>query len=68
MDTTRTTKRCAVLALAAMVAGTAYGISATALEVTTPEPRDEQAATAIEYGLIAAALVNARGITFNGLD
>ncbi len=59
------------LGLAALGSAGAYGISALPADVA-PTEEDQQAATAIEYGLIAALIsptdVAARGITFNVLD
>jgi hypothetical protein len=64
MSTTRTRKRFARLALATIGAAAAYGITATAVDLTA-EPAEQEAATAIEYGLIAA---HSRGITMTGID
>ena len=63
MNTNRSRTRTVLagLALAAIGSGTAYGIVATGADVT-PTEDDQQAATAIEYGLIAA------GISFNAID
>ena len=49
------------LGLAALGSAGAYGISALPADVA-PTEEDQQAATAIEYGLIAA------GISFNAID
>ncbi len=63
MNTNRSRTRgvLAGLALAALGSAGAYGISALPADVA-PTEEDQQAATAIEYGLIAA------GISFNTLD
>ena len=49
------------LGFAALGSAGAYGISALPADVA-PTEEDQQAATAIEYGLIAA------GISFNAID
>lgn len=51
----RTRAVVAGLALAAIGSAGAYGISALPADVA-PTPEDENAATAIEYGLIAALI------------
>jgi hypothetical protein len=59
------------LGLAALGSAGAYGIVATGADFT-PADEPQEAATAVEYGLIAALInptdVAARGITFNALD
>ena len=63
MNTKRSRTRAVIagLALAALGSAGAYGIVATGADVN-PTDGDQHAATAIEYGLIAA------GITFNVID
>ncbi len=59
------------IGLAALGSAGAYGITATAVDLR-PADEPQEAATAIEYGLIAALAsptdVEARGLTFNFLD
>jgi hypothetical protein len=66
MNRALTTTRLARLAVAAVAAGTAYGITATAIDFA-PAQDEEDAATAIEYGLIAAA-VEHRGLAVLPVD
>ena len=63
MNTNRSRTRAVLagLALAAIGSAGAYGITALPADVA-PTEEDQQAATAIEYGLIAA------GISLNGID
>jgi hypothetical protein len=65
MNSAPSTRRIARLAVAAVAAGTAYGITATAIDFT-PTQDEENAATAIEYGLIAA--YSHRGVTAFPVD
>jgi hypothetical protein len=63
MNTNRSRTRAVLagLAVAAAASAGAYGISVLPADVAQT-PEDQSAATAIEYGLIAA------GLTFNALD